>query len=597
MLFLKNSYAWLLASLVGCAGLLLGLRLAEGQPAWLLVILGPLWAIGTHLALSPIFVMLRWRAYRGDQDREWLARLSAAKLRVVLGWAVFAAICLLPLDAHVRAVVGGAFGDSAAHKAITGAITLASGLFAALFGKSDTPLVRSGKKPGVFSIATATTLATAIFALGLLALLSWGGEALARAMPDGVPIWARPFALAAALFLGSRLADIPVNVNRFSLHGMYRNRLERAFLGSVRPTQGEGARGDADHAGTRDPFTDFDPLDNIAMADLRPAEPARWKLFPVVNVALNLTNAETTRRAWAERKAGPFSITPLACGSDSLPRGKGFVDSLHFGSQENEQGAHAAKRGFSLASAITISGAAASPNMGYHSSSATAFLMTLFNVRLGAWLANPAVSSRNKLARSVSTQRALFSELLGLSDGTSPAIYLSDGGHFDNLGLYAMVRRGCRRIVVIDAAADPECAFEDLGNAVRKIEIDLAVSIDFGVMPMAGRADWKDGNRAWAVAKITWNAFPQAAPGKLLYIKASLPPGVPADVLATAREDAAFPHDSTANQFFTESKFESYRKLGRFLVGQLPGTATGLDALFEGLVDEEARIAQSLEQQ
>ena len=58
-------------------------------------------------------------------------------------------------------------------------------------------------------------------------------------------------------------------------------------------------------------------------------------------------------------------------------------------------------------------------------------------------------------------------------------VYLSDGGHFENLGLYEMVRRRCRLIVVIDAGCDPDFAFEDLGNAVRKIYIDLGIRIQF----------------------------------------------------------------------------------------------------------------------
>jgi hypothetical protein len=67
-------------------------------------------------------------------------------------------------------------------------------------------------------------------------------------------------------------------------------------------------------------------------------------------------------------------------------------------------------------------------------------------------------------------------ELAGATTDDGPWIYLSDGGHFENLGLYEMVRRRCRFIVVSDAGCDPQCSFEDLGNAVRKIYIDFGVS-------------------------------------------------------------------------------------------------------------------------
>ena len=65
--------------------------------------------------------------------------------------------------------------------------------------------------------------------------------------------------------------------------------------------------------------------------------------------------------------------------------------------------------------------------------------------------------------------------MFGLTTDDRPYVYLSDGGHFENLGLYEMVRRRCRFIVVSDAGCDPDFVFEDLGNAVRKIAIDLGI--------------------------------------------------------------------------------------------------------------------------
>src|SRR6186713_1045162 len=74
--------------------------------------------------------------------------------------------------------------------------------------------------------------------------------------------------------------------------------------------------------------------------------------------------------------------------------------------------------------------------------------------------------------------RPIIAEALGQTDDQSPYVYLSDGGHFENLGLYEMVLRRCRFIVVSDASTDPKCQLEDLGNAIRKIRIDLGVPID-----------------------------------------------------------------------------------------------------------------------
>jgi hypothetical protein len=148
------------------------------------------------------------------------------------------------------------------------------------------------------------------------------------------------------------------------------------------------------------------------------------------------------------------------------------------------------KEGISLGTAMAISGAAASPNMGYHSSAGVTFLMALFNVRLGWWLGNPGKEGEATF-RYDGPQTAvvpLLQETFGLTTDDQPYVYLSDGGHFENLGLYEMVRRRCRFIVISDAGCDPPFAFEDLGNAARKIELDLGVPIRFrGLESLRGR--------------------------------------------------------------------------------------------------------------
>ena len=89
-----------------------------------------------------------------------------------------------------------------------------------------------------------------------------------------------------------------------------------------------------------------------------------------------------------------------------------------------------------LGTALSISGAAASPNMGYHSSPAVTFLMTVFNARLGWWLGNPA---REKWCEpGPRSGFYLFKELFGRTNANSKYIYLSDGGHFENLGVYEL---------------------------------------------------------------------------------------------------------------------------------------------------------------
>jgi hypothetical protein len=339
-----------------------------------------------------------------------------------------------------------------------------------------------------------------------------------------------------------------INVNRFSAHALYRNRLARAFLGSARGSAGRDST-------TRDPFTDFDPEDNPRMSELR----VDGHLFHVVNTALNVVAGENN--AWQERKAEPFVMTPLYSGNEYV----GFVPTSEFGSSDG---------GVTVGTAIAISGAAASPNQGYHSSPLIGFIMTLFNVRLGWWLGNPRDPKVARLEGPTHGIWQVLGELFGTTNDRSKYVYLSDGGHFENLGLYEMVRRRCHFIVVSDGGCDPDCAFEDLGNAVRKIWIDLGVSIDFRKIDIRKRG-FPRKNLYCALGVIRYPECkddPNAA-GYVLYIK----PGFhndgrePADVTAYALANVAFPHETTADQFFSESQLESYRSLGAYIVKTILG--------------------------
>ena len=281
----------------------------------------------------------------------------------------------------------------------------------------------------------------------------------------------------------------------------------------------------------------------------------------VVNIALNLVGGQ--KLAWQQRKAMSFTASPYDTGSLFL----GYRDSREYG------GTH----GIGLGTAVTISGAAASPNMGYHSSPFMAFMLTLFNVRLGWWLGNPGPAGSEVYQKEHPTTNLgpILREAAGLTNETYEWVYLSDGGHFENLGLYEMVLRRCHYIVLSDAGADPEFVFDDLGNAIRKIRTDLGVPIDIEEMFMFARgaqAMTKEG-RYVATATIRYSAVdgPEAKDGLLIYLK----PGVyeddyfPRDVFNYAQGSRAFPHEPTSDQFFSESQFESYRALGRHAINEI----------------------------
>ncbi len=319
-------------------------------------------------------------------------------------------------------------------------------------------------------------------------------------------------------------------------------------------------------AKTNDPtpfrFSDVDPIHVMIDNRLRleaafPRTFERLRLprpLHVIGMCLNLTGGEEL--AWQERKGESLSVTPVASGNYHL----GYRDTRTYGD-------------ISLGTAVTISGAAASPNQGYNTSAPLAFLMTLFNVRLGWWLGNPGIAgNRTYERRNPKVSIApLVRELTGNANDEYGYVYLSDGGHFENLGLYEMVLRRVHHIVVSDGGADPKYTYEDLGNAIRKIRIDLGIEIEIKEIEIVPPTEKRPGKYcAWGTIHYGRVDGPGAVEGELLYIKPVVYKNEgPRDVLNYQSVSDTFPHESTADQFFSESQFESYRRLGLFAVDQI----------------------------
>jgi hypothetical protein len=400
---------------------------------------------------------------------------------------------------------------------------------------------------------------------------------------QGEPVQALPAAVALtgiALAVVGLGAGRLIDTNKFSLHAMYRARLIRAYLGASRP------------AGERspDPFTGFDEQDNLFMHELRPTrEKPNERPIHLVNIALNLVGGDNL--AWQERKAAPFTVSSLHAGSHRLgyrrtSRGPGGADQDRWQRDQDRKkhlpvdGYYGGDNGISLGTAMTISGAAASPNMGYHSSPTVTFLMTLLNVRLGWWLGNPGPAGDTTFDRASPRLgiKPIISEMFGRTNGANSYVYLSDGGHFENLGLYEAVLRRCRFVVVCDASCDEKCELSDLGNAIRKIRIDLGIPIEFeqpfGIRSRSAMARTDVHDEYYAVATIRYSAVdapsgasvsPADYDGTLIYVKPAFYGREPRDVFNYATESSAFPHESTADQFFSETQFESYRALGHWV--------------------------------
>ncbi len=531
----------------------------------LAVIFGMPWFLLATMLAHTVYLLLNSSSRKGDVQREWLGRASGWHFIAGLTWIILSLIVFLGPWFYYHNVLTFLHVDSG--KWLAG-LTTASGLVTALLGGSGATSA-TGTATGRKGIAANIALAVAgpLFAVLLLILLSivldWPVTGLDnQCFPwDGAWgcvtwDWWRPAALCVALLVA---ANWFANINAFSLHAVYRNRLIRCFLGGARATSHRHPDG----------FTDFDWDDDLRVASLwQPPPPAdEWRPFHVINMTLNV--AETNNLSWQQRKAMPFSVTPLCSGNPDL----GYRATAYYGDVPGPN--HTT--GISLGTAMAISGAAVSSNMGYHSSMSLSFLLTFFNVRLGVWLGNP----RGKWFTEAGPRFAaklLLSELFGLTTDKKPFVYLSDGGHFENLALYEMIRRRCRHIIVVDGDQDPDRGFDDLGNAVRKIWIDLGVEITFDKSALlAAEKDAKlSGLPYFAVGRIRYVSDPgvgnpQAAPeGKLLYLKPVVRGDEPAaDVIAYRRANPTFPAQSTTDQWFDESQFEAYRRLGYLMMDRI----------------------------
>jgi hypothetical protein len=530
----------------------------------LAIIAGVPWVLMAQMLADNIFGGLVSYEPLSDSDREWLGRAAGWVAAIAIAWAVLAFLVFAGAEFVQFIAAKGWVG-----KAVTaaGGVTgILSGIVTAILGKSPLTPAQSSSGDQENSSAKVRNIALAIagpiFVAVLIIALSIGldqlllrGSVVAKLQTNneiGAILKCLMVGLVVSLIVAF-VASYFVNINRFSLHALYRNRLTRAYLGASR----QGRHPDL--------FTGFDAADNVRMHELWPPQSADGRLFHVVNIALNVV--ATKRLAWQERKAESFTVTPRHCGSAYLGYrlSKDYGDSIH-----DKSGS-----GIALGTAMAISGAAVSSNMGYHSSPSLALLLTLFNVRLGWWLGNPGeAGNRGRAFRREGPRlsaKPLFYEAFGQTTDTSAYVYLSDGGHFENLGLYEMVRRRCRFIVLVDAGCDPDFSFEDLGNAVRKIYIDLGIRIEF--KQLQGLCNRPTGNVPppahipyYAIGNIEYDSAAADGPGcengKVIYIKPAYHGTEGAAIRSYAIAHKTFPHETTADQWFTESQFESYRALG-----------------------------------
>ncbi len=368
-----------------------------------------------------------------------------------------------------------------------------------------------------------------------------------------------------AMAIVAIVASLFVDINVFSLQELYQDRLVRTFLGASRLQKGQTGAPFRSILELRqpDPITGIDPRDDEELrrlvwstdpdretsSDAESVCDGKRNLGPLllINTAINLGGEKDFEHQ--ERMADSFTLSPLYCG---CPR-------TGYRSTQDGYGDN-----ITLGTSFAISGAAVSPNMGYYSSPAVTALLTFFNLRLGAWMPNPS-GAKWKAAGPTNGWLHLFREMLGQTSSKSPYVYLSDGGHFDNLGAYELIRRRCKFIIASDAGADPAGACHELAMNVRKASIDFGVTIDIDLSRLVIDPVTGVSKGRVAVGEIHYppqNVGEAADIGYLIYIKMTMDGTEPPDLQSYKIRHSDFPHESTIDQFFSESQFESYRHLG-----------------------------------
>jgi hypothetical protein len=331
-----------------------------------------------------------------------------------------------------------------------------------------------------------------------------------------------------------------IGINLSSMHLFYQGCLARAYLKEDLPFARHGIA----------------PIVLDVLSARHEGAKRYYGPYLILNATLNITRSEDL--ALQERRAVNFVFTPEFCGYETPGERTRQHDTQH-AYQRTSDYRYDRGPGIRLAHAMSISGSALSTSMGRHSSSRLRFLHAIFNVRLGWWFSNPGYIEAWNGTLPRARLHLLWKEIRGTSDDHGPYIHLSDGGHFENLGVYELVHRRCSVIVACDASEDVGESLGSLADTITKVRIDLGVDIKINPNDLLGDQDGNVG--AFAVGEIRYDDDP-AHNGVFIYLRSIAVSDASLDLISFRKLHPRFPHDSTVNQWFRESQFESYRQLG-----------------------------------
>jgi hypothetical protein len=346
-----------------------------------------------------------------------------------------------------------------------------------------------------------------------------------------------------------------VNINHISIHRYYRDRLMELFMPNAEKLFRKQHMGRDDLANEAK-LSDMCQLTDASAKDNKIIGP-----YHIINA--NMVTMNSSYMKLSARGGDNFILSPLYCGNAVT----GWRDTKKYMDGD-----------MSLATAMAISGAAADPHGapggdGLTRNWSLSLLMALLNVRLGYWAPNPDPDKNTDNARFPTWFRQGWHELTGNGmTEKDPLVHLADGGHFENLALYELVRRRVHTIIVCDGAADAGYTFNDFSNFVEKVRVDFGATVDMpSFLKMCPTPAYDaHGNKknqyavdtaeqGYVVGDITYD---DGTTGTLVYIKTTMIKGLPKDIYGYKNGHPDFPDETTADQFFDEKQFEAYRELG-----------------------------------
>jgi hypothetical protein len=270
--------------------------------------------------------------------------------------------------------------------------------------------------------------------------------------------------------------------------------------------------------------------------------------YHLVNAIVNLP--ASANQELRGRDGDFFLISPLVCGSPVC----GYFSTEKLSGKDKH---------VDLGTAMAISGAAAAPNMGFHTLPQFRFLMALFNVRLGYWIPNVGIP-KPAYGRGVGVDY-LLREMAGHMNENLPFLNLSDGGHIENLGVYELVRRKSKFIICVHGGASLGTERGDLQRLQRYLKIDLGIDLEYDLSDLQPDA----ARQVRAYATLVKVKYAKDEVGWMIYLKPAITGGEPPYVLDLRCAVPEFPNEGLLDQAYSEEKFEAYRALGKWLAESL----------------------------